>query len=42
VGHMDSVWSSYGDSVSTEEERVKALRDGDCVAIHQTKSEVAI
>jgi hypothetical protein len=42
VGHMDSIWSSYGDSVSTEEERVKALRDGDCVAIHQTKSEVAI
>jgi hypothetical protein len=39
VGHLDSVFSSYGDTVTTEAQRLQMLRDGDCTAIHQVKSE---
>jgi hypothetical protein len=40
VGHLDSCFSSYGDSVSTESQRMTMLQIGRVVAIHQVKSEV--
>jgi hypothetical protein len=40
VGHLDSVFSSYGDTITTEEQRINMLREGTCVAAHQFKSEV--
>lgn len=38
VGHVTSIFSSYGDILSTEPQRLQMLRDGTHVAVHQVKS----
>lgn len=38
VVHLTSVYSSYGDALSTESMRMDMLRKGDVVAVHQCKS----
>lgn len=38
--HLSAEFSSFGDSVSTEEERMAMLRSGACVLIHPCKSNV--
>lgn len=38
VAHLPSMFSSYGDMVSTEAERLQMLRDGKVVLVHQVKS----
>jgi hypothetical protein len=40
--HMKCIFSSYGDLLTTEAERLQMLRDGTCVAIHQVKSEADV
>lgn len=42
VGHLESVFSGYGDVLTTEADRMKMLRDGQCVAVHQVKSNATI
>ena len=39
VGQLGKVWSSYGDVLTSEEERLQMLRDGRVVGVHQVKSE---
>jgi hypothetical protein len=41
VAHLETCWSSYGDSLTTEDERLQMLRSGVVRGIHQVKSEVA-
>lgn len=41
VAHLETCWSSYGDSLSTEAERLQMLRDGVCRGVHQVKGEIA-
>lgn len=38
VGYLSSLFSSYGDTLTTEHERLEMLRNGDKVLIHQCKS----
>lgn len=38
VAHLPAVFSSYGDVLTTEEERLEMLRSGEVVAVHQIKS----
>jgi hypothetical protein len=42
MGMLNSVFSSYGDILTTEEERLTWLRDGRYVAVHQVKSQNSI
>lgn len=42
VLHMPCIYSSYGDVISTEQDRLRLLRNGDVVGIHQCKSAVVI
>lgn len=37
VAHVPQVFSSFGDVLTTEEERMTMLRNGDCCAVHQVK-----
>lgn len=37
LGYLSSVYSGYGDALTTEEERLGMLRDGKVVAVHQCK-----
>jgi hypothetical protein len=41
-GHLDSVFSGYGDVLSTEEERLQWLREGRYVGVHQVKSQATV
>lgn len=38
LGHLDCIYSGYGDALTTEEERLNMLRSGAVVGIHQVKS----
>lgn len=38
VGHLQSIFSGYGEIVTTEQMRQELLTSGDCCAIHQVKS----
>lgn len=40
VAHMNGMFSSYGETMSTEAQRLEYLRTKRCVAVHQIKSEV--
>jgi hypothetical protein len=40
VAHMNTVFSSFGNRLSTEASRLQLLRDGKAVAVHQVKGEV--
>lgn len=40
--HMVTVFSSFGDVLSSEDERMNLLRNGEIVAVHQIKSRVTI
>lgn len=42
VGHMETLFSTWGDSLSTVDDRIKLLRDGACCASHQFKGEIEI
>ena len=42
VGNLNCIFSSYGEQVSTEQERLQLLRDGKVVAIHQVKSNATL
>lgn len=42
VGHMSSMFSSYGDVLTTEQQRLDWLREGRYVAIHQVKSSATL
>lgn len=42
VGHLTTVYSGYGDVLTTEAERIQMLRDGKVVAVHQVKTNVVI
>lgn len=42
VGHMTSIFSSYGDVLTTEAQRVQWLREGRYVAVHQVKSNATV
>jgi hypothetical protein len=39
VRHLNTVYSGYGDILTTETERIKMLTDGTVVAVHQVRSE---
>jgi hypothetical protein len=41
VAHLQTAWSSYGDVLSTEEERLQMLRDRKVKGVHQVKGEIA-
>lgn len=41
VAHLSCVFSIFGDTLSTEQERMDMLRSGQRVLIHQCKSEIA-
>lgn len=38
VGHLGSIFSGYGNIITTEEQRLEMLRSGKIVAVHQVKS----
>lgn len=38
VNHLKTVYSSYGDALTTEDERLEMLRAGTVVGVHQVKS----
>jgi hypothetical protein len=40
LGHLDTIYSGYGDILTTEEERMNLLRSGKVVAVHQIKSDI--
>lgn len=40
IAHMNSMFSSYGDRLTTEAERLQLLRDKKATAVHQVKSEI--
>lgn len=42
VAHLDSVYSSYGNRLETEDERLQMVRSGRIVATHQVKSAIGI
>lgn len=42
VGYLKSMFSSYGNVMTTEEERMKLLRDGIFTAVHQVKSSATL
>lgn len=42
VGNLNSVFSSYGNTLTSEEERLQMLRSGTVVGVHQVKSEATI
>lgn len=37
VHHMDSMFSSFGNDLTTQDERLAMLEKGECVAVHQVK-----
>lgn len=42
VGNLTCIFSGYGDQITTEQERMAMLRNGDVVAVHQVKSDATI
>lgn len=42
LGYLESIFSSYGDVLTSEEDRLQLLRDGKAVAVHQVKSKATI
>jgi len=38
TAHLGCIYSSYGDVITTEEQRLQMLRDGTVVGVHQVKS----
>lgn len=42
VKHLRTIYSSYGDTLSTEAERLSWLRDGKLVGVHQVKSDAIL
>lgn len=38
IAHLNSIWSGYGNVLTSEEERIEMLRHGDIVAVHQVKT----
>lgn len=42
VAHLESIYSSYGDVLSSEHERLEMVRSGKVVACHQVKSSASI
>jgi len=42
LGHLTSVFSGFGDIMTTEEERLDMVRSGECVGCHQVKSDATV
>lgn len=42
VGHMGTMFSGYGDEVTTLEQRLQMLRDGSAAAVHQIKGNIEV
>lgn len=42
VVNLPAEYSSYGDVITTEQDRLQMLRDGSCVLVHQVKSDATV
>jgi hypothetical protein len=42
VAHLDCIYSSYGDVLTSESDRLNMLRTGEAVLVHQVKSSATV